>query len=290
MATLVLLGWFISSSLRLPFSRPGIRRPRRTAHGIGWSWIIALILASWTLWFLTYQSNRFLMPTIALLFPAAAVALVVWSRHVRPYMPAIAALCFAAALAYTALADWILIMEPGNRMGGRHEAIATAIGAQDRQLYLAHRLNYYRAARWMSDPQSRRPDTGEVIDGVLLVGEHRTLYFDLPVIASDWFDTPQPLPLIRSTPNNGILFDRLLAGRHSYIALNAQELSFYHNSRFSYFRPRFTDEEYARFEALWDSPRLKLVKRFYRPGIEDMRIYRILPRSADRPHRENGEQ
>jgi hypothetical protein len=110
----------------------------------------------------------------------------------------------------------------------------------------------------------------------ILIGEHRTLYFDATVIASDWFDTPQPLPLIRETRNNDELLDRLIDRNIRYVYFNRGELLKY---AARYFIPRFTELEFARFDALVglssDRPDRRL-SEVYRDENADIRIYEIL--------------
>jgi hypothetical protein len=148
------------------------------------------------------------------------------------------------------------------------DAIAVALGFQPPDLYLKRNLNYYPAAQWLN----AQAKPGE---GALLIGEHRTLYFNLPLVASDWFDAPQPLPLIRASADNGQLLDRLLKAGIVYIFDNEDELNRY---RAAYFRPRFSQAEYARFEALMADPRLRLERAFVRPGgAGPTRVFRVLP-------------
>jgi hypothetical protein len=251
----------------------GKARVRRAR--LGAVWLAALIILTWAFWFVTYQSNRFLIPTLALWLIAAAAAAADLTRRAPAFARRLLVAAFACAFVANLGTDLILLAEPNKTVASRADAIAVAIGAKPADPYLAHRLNYYRAAQWLNNRSARHREFGSAIDGALLIGEHRTLYFEIPVIASDWFDTPQPLPLIRATPKNDILFDRLLTGRHSFVVLNANELGRWHDR---YFRPRFTDEEYARFEALWTSPRLEPVRHFYLEGVEDVRIYRVHPR------------
>ena len=104
----------------------------------------------------------------------------------------------------------------------------------------------------------------------LLIGEHRTMHFQSPVIASDWFDTPQPLPWIQKTRDNDALLDKLIKNGVSTIFLNTGELRQYYQQSFC---PRFTPDELKRFETLWHHPRLQVI---YQDEFGVI-IYKILP-------------
>ncbi len=114
----------------------------------------------------------------------------------------------------------------------------------------------------------------------LLIGEHRPRYFDMPIVASDFFDTPQPVPWFRRTSDNGAMLDRLLADGVHYIFYNQDELNKYYSS---YFVTRLNPGEVKRFEALLPisdrtdhDPRLQEIES---RGAAPHRIviYRILP-------------
>jgi hypothetical protein len=264
LAVLLGLGLLISGAV------PRITLPGpRTAH----RWLVICFLFSWIFWFFTYQSNRMLLPTLGLLLAGGAVAVGLWEARCGRAMRRILRTLIGISMFYAAAfyATTMLIPRPGAT--AHVDGIATALGFQSRDAYLARSLNYWRSAGWLA---------GRVRPGerVLLVGEHRTMHFDMDVVASDWFDTPQPLPWIRSTPNNDALLDALLAQGIHYLFFNQAELLLYHDE---YFRPRLTAGEYARFQDLlplpWapgHHPWLKQIDRRDRPPGEII-VYRIQP-------------
>ncbi len=260
LALLAGVGWLL-------VRRRGHTRKPGTYHAQVW-FMIALV-GSWVYWFATYQSIRLILPTLGLLFAAGGVALAGWEASLgRVARWTLRPLALAGSL--LALAVWLaLMLVPG---AGHAPALATALGFQRPELHLARTVSYWPAAQWLS-AQSL---PGEA---TLLVGEYRTLYFDLPVLASDWFDPPQPLPLIRQTADNDQLLDRLLAAGVRTIFYHHGELALYHDD---YFRQRFTPAEYARFAALLPvgpgsrpHPRLTPLPH---PGAgrDGITIYRIL--------------
>jgi hypothetical protein len=249
-------------------------------------WITLAALVSWIFWFATYQSNRLLLPTLALVLALGGASFPRWPAPLAALVRSTVVLAMVYGFVVFL---YSLGARPFPNGPAKADAIRVALGMEEPDLYLRDRLNYYRAARWLNGKAA----AGE---GALLVGEHRTLYFDLPLISSDWFDTPQPLPLIRAYPDTDDLLDRLLAIGTPYIFLNARELGLYHDF---YFKPRFSPEEYQRLEAIWESPRLELMREFGRPGDERAQpplrpeadhvlIYRIRP-NHDATDRKQGE-
>lgn len=210
-------------------------------------WIFGLAAGSWVFWFLTYQSNRLLLPSLALLFSAGAWGLASLLRLFRGsrFQREVTLAC-ALLLGLGLLHSWSFSAAMIGA-GLRPHPLPRSLGFGQRDDYIAAALNYYGAARWLEGKLG-----GDA--RVLLIGEHRTLYFPAGSIASDWFDTPQPLPLIRSTPDNDALFARLAAERVQYVVYNEAELRNYAQA---YFRPRFTDAEWLRFEAFLHDERLE---------------------------------
>ena len=241
------------------------------------AWVVSTLLLFWGLWFLTYQSNRLLLPAIALVLALAGSA-GSWfrSRMPHPDRTCLTLLALAATLVSLAVYLVLLSLGPSDRAITRLHGWAAGLGFVDRRAYLARAVDYWSAAQWLE----RRINPGHK---VLLVGEHRTLYFDYPHVASDWFDTPQPLPWIRATADNDRLLERLHEADIRYIFFNYGELGKYAaqylapDSRF----PRFTPAEWRRFWKLWDHPRLQQI--YPRARHEDIYIYRIRPPEATNP-------
>lgn len=244
-------------------------------------WVAGVIGGSWLFWFLTYQSNRMLLPTLGVVISAG-----VWSyarladpNGVLPAPRAIRAILLAGmlyAFLYTACA--LLGSQPREvKLGNRTWVIGTsrfarpipvAFGLEQPEDYLSRRLEYYDAAQTLGDLLGDD-------ERALLIGEHRTMWFEGDVIASDWFDTPQPLARIQATQNNEELIESLRADKVRYVFFNREELKKYAQA---YFIPRFKPEEFARFDALVGfsngEPHARLKEVFKDPRY-DIRIYEI---------------
>ncbi len=228
-------------------------------------WIVLALIGSWGLWFVTYQSIRFLLPTLGLALAAGGVAWSRWMRAPPNWMARLAHILLIVAVLMCFNLTFTILGSPSAAGGaGKTDAIATGLGFQRPEHYLARRLKYYRAAQWLG----RHAGPGEK---ALLVGEHRTLHFPLPIVASDWFDTPQPLPWVRRTPDNDRMLDVLLREGIRYIFYNKGELDLY---RASDFIPRMSQTEYERIETLWDHPRLTMI---HQSPLEGILIYEIAP-------------
>ena len=242
--------------------------------GAVWRWrrdpvraTIALFsLAYGGLWFFTYQSNRFLIPLLGLACVMAADAargLDDWAAsslggaasglsgaatgQERPggrwYSPG--RWVWNAILAATTLnAIWTVrwvALDPA------HEApLPVALGFQSRDEYLFEALPQYSLLSRLDEYIDRR-------DQILFIGEHRGYYCKAHYLTSDWYDTPRVLALIRETPDNDALFDRLLSDNVRYVLFNFDELEKY----LGIFQSRFTQAEWNRFMDFCQSPRLR---------------------------------
>lgn len=252
-------------------SGESLKDNRSKTLGLCVAWLLAVVVGYWTLWFFTYQSNRLLLPALALLIAMAPWA---WLALVGPgatqssetTMPAapgrkwFRAWCSAItiiALLYcvTFTTSFIVGLK-------RPHPLAVALGLRDRTDYLDEAINYHRTARWLA----ARPEDAR---RAWLIGEHRTMYFPPGTISSDWFDTPQPLPWIRKSSDTDEMLDQILAEGVRYVVLNQDELARY---AAAYFAPRFTDAEFERFEKFINSPRLQTVYNDERFPIYVFRI------------------
>ncbi len=273
LALLAALGWAIAGWIpRRAGDTPAVVRMRRA----GRAWLILALAGSWVFWFLTYQSTRLLIPTLALLLAAGAVALDRWRGCAGAAAGlTLRAIAFAGMLHGLAVFTTLALVPDGSGASNA-DGLATALGFQRRDAYLARSVDYWRAARWLG----ARLAPGE---GALLIGEHRTLYFDFPVVASDWFDTPQPVPLIEATADNDALLDALLARGVTHIFYNAGELAKFYGG---YFVPRVGGEPLARLRGLLPLPdgsgtlHPRLEQVFGQGDRQsEVIIYRIRPRS-----------
>lgn len=218
-------------------------------------WIFGLALGSWLFWFVTYQSNRLLLPSIGLLVGAgawgvASVARPLGSVGARGPGRRSIGMILTLLLTLAMLHGWSFSAAT-IAAGVKPHPLPRALGFGSSEAYLESALNYYRGAKWL---EANLPEN----EKALLIGEHRTLYFPPNVIASDWFDTPQPLPLIRETENNDELFARLREDDVRYVFFNQEELRAYARA---YFRPRFSDLEWLRLQDFLEDPRLTPVWR-----------------------------
>lgn len=237
---LMLAGAVSGLGPRARAARPRARLAPRAALSL---WVGALLLVTWIIWFLTYQSNRLLLPLFALLASAGGAGawrLIAWNGKSEPDLGVRMRIRVLRVLATLALA--ISLFVSATIIVGVRRPFAFALGYEARSAYLDQHIEYHRAAVWLGE-------RADVEARALLIGEHRTLYFPLYVVASDWFDTPQPLPYIRTVlekPGTDVV--RLMReDRIRYVLFNRTELARYHDR---YFRPRFTPEEYAMFESL----------------------------------------
>jgi len=183
------------------FRRPP---PRRWIPG-------AFVLFLFVLWAATYQSNRFLLPVPVLLGAFLAAWTIGKGRIGRTV--AIALATFALIAQSVWVSGYILAGDP-------YASLRYAVGLEDRDSYLRSRIEYYAAARTLSEKD----------EPVLLAGEHRTFYFDCDVAASDWFDTPAVLRLLRDSagpdgrPNVEAALDRLLDDGVTLVYFNLETL------------------------------------------------------------------
>jgi hypothetical protein len=235
--------------------------------------VTATLGISWIFWFLTYQSNRLLLPTCALALALGAAGLARWSAALAaPGRRTLHGL--GAAGVALGLMHMVIILDAAAPAGGapRADGWAVGLGFEDPNDYLARRVGYWTMAQRLA--QRMGPT-----DRAMLVGEYRPLYFPMAsprsMIVSDWFDTPQPLPWIRRTGNNDEFVTAMGRIGVRYIFLNQGELSLYIDD---YFRSRFTPQEFGRFVTLWSHPALRVVDEDRDRGIV---IYEIEAAGGD---------
>lgn len=156
-------------------------------------------------WAFTYQSNRFLLPVPALL----AVFLAAWAERGALRWPARAAIVFVLAAQALWVADFLVAREG-------YGALRYSLLKESREDYLSRTINYYDAAQWVNE--NLAPGMG-----VFLAGEHRTFYFEVPVLGADWFDTPAPLRVVRAADSADAALDALLANHVPLVLVNARE-------------------------------------------------------------------
>jgi len=223
-------------------------------------WLVFLLAS----WFLTYQSNRFLLPAAALGTVVAVAALWRTWRHARAAAWAGMA-CLLLVVAYNSLDSgrWLLFDAGQLRLarGGIQSRVrwpAYSLGFVSRDAYLRQHLNYYDSAHYCNENLG----LGEK---ALLVGEHRKMHWRCAVEGSDWFDVERILPFLREARDADGLVDGLLAAGFTHLFLNLEEWGWpgpdgrQEGPAWSYNRRFLQDRNVMLIQALLDSPRLRTV-------------------------------
>jgi hypothetical protein len=205
---------------------------RRLASGVVLSGV--LIVGGLVVWFATYQSVRFLIPVIVYTVTLGAALLMAlgWSRGSSWWLAARAGLSLLGLLS----ALWL----PIYHLRASH-VYHGALGLTGEEVVITSRFATYPAIQWLSKATQKN-------EPVFYIGEHRAAYAThYKPLASDWFDTPLVLVEIRATADNSALLARWRERGIRHVLMNLAELSLYEER---YFKPRFTAEEWTRFEAL----------------------------------------
>lgn len=245
---------------------------------------VPAVLALWlgfalVAWYLTYQSNRFLLPAAALGAVAAARGLA-GARRWSGRAAAAGAVCLVLTVMANGLdaGRWLLfdagrIVESRARPLSRVRWPAYTTGHVGREAFLAWHLNYYDCASYCN--RSLGPG-----DRVLLVGEHRKMHWLCRVEGADWFDTPRIRPYLRRASDASALVDLLRAEGYTHLFFNLDEMGWPDPQRggagpaWAYNRRFLSDRDILILQGLIRSPRLREIYST-RPG----RIYvaRLLP-------------
>jgi 4-amino-4-deoxy-L-arabinose transferase-like glycosyltransferase len=216
-------------------------RKKMLRHSVTILFVFAL--AYFVLWYFTYQSNRFLIPLFAIL----SLLIVYFLESVKRESPAAWAVLLiglTVATLHNGLwsVRWMLV-------DAYPQPMPVVLGFEKRDSYLTRALDYYPCFDYLNSHV--RSD-----EKVLLVGEHRGYYCHANYLASDWFDTPYLLHIIRQTRDNNDLLQWLRAHSVDYVFFNFREMRLYWQA---YFKPRFTPGEYERFLDFVRSKRLQKV-------------------------------
>ncbi|MBM3333663.1 hypothetical protein FJY63_03285, partial [Candidatus Sumerlaeota bacterium] len=231
------------------------RTPRQGSLRI----IVFFALAYCAVWYFTYQSNRLLIPALALLSVLVAYSLAVVGQTAR-WIAKVACVVLLAASVYNIewAASWIVGESGGPDLPAKPSAAAYLLGFQSRDSYLRQAFPPYAVFQQMPDHVAK----GEK---VLFVGDYRACHCPVEWLASDWFDTPLLVHYIRSTSDNDSLLDRLLDQGVRWIFYNDAEWARYENLFFAggyerlildsdkqvALKARFTAEEKARYLGLF---------------------------------------
>lgn len=225
--------------------------------------LVLLLLLGWVVWFLTYQSTRFLLPCIVLAV-VVGIGLIYRSAASLP-RPWLTGLRVGLAL----LAVVPLAWAPTYNLRTEH-SLRAGLGLVGPELYLSRPpsvFNAFPAVQWLNDNTERN-------EPVLYIGEHRQGHaMTFQPIASDWFDTPMILVEIRKSSDNAAMYDAWRERGIRQLLWNQAELSAYERQAF---QPRFTAEEWERFEAV----RADLVANIIHTADDGIFICRI-PETTD---------
>jgi len=260
------------------------RRPAAACLAL---WLLFLLVS----WFFTYQSNRFLMPALAVA-PALALGgcaglgrLTGGWRRTACGVGILLPIVYAIAYSFFHL----LMVESGvtantNQLPVRWPAYTLGFLSRDAYLggdsFQPGRLPYYDAARFCN--RTLGPD-----EKVLLVGEHRKMHWLCRVEGNDWYDSPRILPFLRGATDADSVLDALRQAGFTHVFFNLDEWGWPRDEStltetqgrpqfpaWQYNRRHFTSAELALLSKVIHSPRLRPLHQT-RPG----RIYvaQILP-------------
>jgi hypothetical protein len=244
-------------------------------------------------WFFTYQSNRFLMPALAVASALALAACAGLGRLAGGWRRAACGLGILLPIAYAIAYSFfhLLMVESGvtsntNQLPVRWPAYTMGFLSRDAYLagdsFLPGRLPYYDAARFCN--RTLTPD-----EKVLLVGEHRKMHWLCRVEGNDWYDSPRILPFLRGAADADAVLDALSQAGFTHVFFNLDEwgwpldestlLDTLGRPQFpawQYNRRHFTSAELTLLSRVIHSPRLRPIHQT-RPN----RIYvaQIVPRA-----------
>src|SRR5207249_2910490 len=132
--------------IALCFALAGLSRPQSPRRRAAFIFLWGCLAISWLLWFFTYQSNRLLLPSIGLIIPLGAAGLARLWPALTDLQQRLTRLLFSLAIAFCLLVYVSTMLQPVPGSADRVDAILAGLGLQDKDFYLARRLNYYRAA------------------------------------------------------------------------------------------------------------------------------------------------
>ncbi len=144
---------------------------KRHRSSLVWLFINSLLL--YLFWAYTYRDNRFLLPALAVLCPALAVAVRDSLNQGRIIQFGVI-LLVTFAIIYGALSGLQTAFTERN-------VLPVVNGLESEDDFLKKQQNSYEAMQWLKEKA-----TGKVI----LDGDHRTYYADFDYIASDFFNAP----------------------------------------------------------------------------------------------------
>ncbi len=209
--------------------------------------VIFTAAASAIIWFFTYQSNRLLLPAIALGMAMLPAGLFL-ARGIRErLLTAGVILCSIIGILWAVQWSWVTTrLTP--------PPLTYLLGQIDSKTFLYRSLTYARAFDYLNERVSPH-------ERVLLIGEHRIYGANFNAIWSDWFDTPALARIIRTNQifSTDQLLHHLRQNNIPWILINEKELE---PQLERDFRPWFTAAEWQIFEDLrtLSAPDVRVVK------------------------------
>lgn len=209
--------------------------------------VILTALASSLIWFYTYQSNRLLLPAIALGLAMLPAGLFLTRGLRERLLTSGVMLCSIMGILWAVQWSWVTTrLTP--------PPLTYLLGQIDSKTFLYRSLTYARAFDYLNERV--RP-----YERVLLIGEHRIYGAKFNAIWSDWFDTPALARLIRTEQivSTDQLLHHLRQNNIPWILINEKELE---PQLVRDFRPWFTAAEWQIFEDLrtLSGPGVRVVK------------------------------
>lgn len=267
------------------------------------------------LWYFTYQSNRLLIPALGLLAILIAHALAAMGKSARrSALGAVGVLLILTLYSIEWSAEWAFrqtttkpsafLYLAGLKTDSRLVSLPLEIVASDPEVFpdsadlfgdLTVRDSYILRAFPQDGIYGTLPQIVDDDESVLLVGEFRAFHCPVRWVGSDWFDTPVILDLIRKTPDNDALLDRLLEQDIRWVFHHRFEMEMLMAIRKRILgKPLFSDEELKRYNELLPDPgssrpggtathpRLRPVLSARSNSGSIMSLYRIEPREDEK--------
>ena len=210
------------------------------------------------LWFFSYQSNRFLMPILPL------ISLFLSYNIIKLFKNKIFKSILVASIILLSLHNvlWTLkyFIFEYNFYNPNVYPLRSVLGFESKDSFLSKQLSYYSVINYANKNL-------KATDKILFVGEHRGFYTQINFIASDWYDTPYILTLIRKSKDVNDLFNKLKSENFTHILFNWQELGLSSQSLIKSAEEEYSNELYYNilkklsFE-FSDETREKLFKAF----------------------------
>lgn len=218
--------------------------------------VAAVAFAYWIMWFYSYQSNRMLLPFVALAAAAGAPLL----AEATPLLRRVAIGALAAAFAYSLLWSWQWTYVTTSLSP---PPLPYLLGGVSRETYTARSLNWWQAFQYLN----RSVNPGEK---VLLIGEHRIYGADFEAVWSDWFDQPALQAWVNhhGTSSLSDFADTLRKENVGWVLINEPELK----PQWPYFLRRHTPAALSLLEDLRQADQHGWRIRTLPPGIRLLQV------------------